>query len=575
VHSSPASATNLFSGRVLLGRYRIARQLARGGMGVVHLGRIEGAQGFAKPVVIKTILATGGESAQLFAREARIVSQLQHSGIVAVIDFGEVDDSHVMVLEYIHGYNLGQWLRYVKGKRGPMPLRHAIHVILAVLDALGYAHALTRADGSPAGVVHRDISPGNILIDVQGRVKLADFGIARTADDEFQTKSGMFRGTLAFSPPESLQGATVDARSDEYACAVVLYQMLAGLNPFKGSETGHTIARILQHVPERLSALREDVPAAIEAVIGKAMARNPDDRFATVVEFAEALRRAMTWSERDAAREFAAQIAQDFNGELPQVLGLEPLAERDAAWRESQESAASSRVDLKAPLPPPSDAVTKTGPRIKLEDAVPTLAELQLQPPPEAQAQAPAQARSRSWVVLVLAAAIVLSATLLVVFLRPRSELPTAPIIVEKQSFIEETTAPSAAAAAQSSNAAPSVLGATGASPSAARANPPTAPKASAAAARRTLAGAFQQRQGAIQGCFKQNPGALADTQRLSVRFDVDASGRVVAASLSPASVASQPLGACVLGVARSTNFGPQPEAVSFSIPIAARMVQH
>ncbi|HEY3253507.1 MAG TPA: serine/threonine-protein kinase, partial [Polyangiaceae bacterium] len=294
---------------MLLGRYRIARQLARGGMGIVHLGRIEGAQGFAKPVVIKTILATGGENAQLFAREARIVSQLQHSGIVAVIDFGEVDDSHVMVLEYIHGYNLGQWFRYVKAKRGPMPLPLALHVILAVLDALGYAHGLTRADGSPAGVVHRDISPGNILIDLQGRVKLADFGIARTADDEFQTKTGMFRGTLAFSPPESLQGETVDARSDEYACAVVLYQILAGVNPFKGAETGHTVTRILQHVPERLSALRQDVPPTIDAAIEKAMSRNPDDRFASVAEFAEALRRGMSWSERDAARDFARQVA--------------------------------------------------------------------------------------------------------------------------------------------------------------------------------------------------------------------------------------------------------------------------
>ncbi|MEI9953962.1 MAG: protein kinase [Pseudomonadota bacterium] len=551
--------TELFSGRVLLGRYRIVRPLARGGMGVVHLGRLEGAQGFAKPVVIKTILATGGESAQLFAREARIVSQLQHSGIVAVIDFGEVDDSHVMVLEYIHGYNLGQWFRYVKAKRGAMPLPHAIHVILAVLDALAYAHGLTRPDGSALGVVHRDISPGNILIDVQGRVKLADFGIARTADDEFRTQAGMFRGTLSFSPPESLQGTTVDARGDEYACAVVLYLMLAGSNPFRGTETGHTVARILQHVPERLSALRQDVPPAIEAVIDKAMSREADDRFATVAEFAEALRRSISWSEREAARDFAAQIAQDFGGDLPTTLGLEPLAARDAAWREAQDSTDLSRVALKAtPTNLPEAAIEAEGSRTKLIAA-----------PPATRAEA--EPRSRSWVVLVLAAAIVLSATLLVVFLRPRSELAPAPIIVEKQSLVEDAPAPSAALPGSPAQAAAD----TSAPPSAALASRQLAPKASAAATRRTLAGAFQQRQGAIQGCFKQNPAAAADTQHLSVRFDVNASGHVVSSSLSPASVASQPLGSCILGVARSTNFGPQPEPISFSIPIAARMVQH
>ena len=556
MHSNPgtAPAADLFSGRVLLGRYRIARQLARGGMGVVHLGRVEGAQGFAKPVVIKTILAAGGESAQLFAREARIVSQLQHPGIVSVIDFGEVDDSNIMVLEYIHGYNLGQWFRYVKGARGLMPLPHALHVVLAVLDALGYAHGLTRADGSPAGIVHRDISPGNILIDVQGRVKLADFGIARTADDEFQTKAGMFRGTLAFSPPESLQGGTVDARSDEYACAVVLYQILAGINPFKGTETGHTVARILQHVPERLASLRTDVPPAIEAAIDKAMSRNPNDRFASVAEFAEALRRGMNWSERDAARAFAAQVAQDFTGEMPEALGLEPLATRDAAWREAQDTSDASRIALKLPTSNAADAVTKTVTPTPLAAAPPASAEH--------------RPRSRSWVWLVLAAAILLSAGLLVVFLRPPGNLPPPPIIVEKQSVIDETPPVSSASAL-------ALIEATSAPASATPPSRQAAPKASAASTRRSLAGAFQQRQGAIQGCFKQNPGALIDSQHLSVRFDVEPSGRVVKASLSPASVASQPLGSCILGVARSTNFGTQPEAVSFSIPIAARMVEH
>jgi hypothetical protein len=244
---------------------------------------------------------------------------------------------------------------------------------------------------------------------------------------------------------------------------------------------------------------------------------------------------------------------------MPEVLGLEPLAARDSAWREAQDGSEASRGALKLAASNSADAVTRSvGPHTT----------------PIAGAPAPAaesQPRSRSWVWLVLAAAILLSAGLLVVFLRPQNGLPPAPIIVEKQSVIED--APPASAASPGSPAA-TTFG-TSAASSATSASRQATPKASAAGTRRTLAGAFQQRQGAIQGCFKQNPAALVDSQHLSVRFDVDSSGRVVKASLSPASVASQPLGSCILGVARTTNFGSQAEAISFSIPIAARMVEH
>jgi eukaryotic-like serine/threonine-protein kinase len=554
---------------LLLGRYRSVRPLAHGGMGVVHLGRVEGAQGFAKPVVIKTMLASGSgrdDRAQLFVREARIVSQLQHPGIVAVIDFGEASGSHVMVLEYVHGYNLGQWFRFVSGTRGQMPLAHAVHVVLLVLDALGYAHGLTRPDGAPLGIVHRDISPGNVLIDVQGHVKLADFGIARTADDEFKTQEGLFRGTLPYSPPESLEGGSVDSRSDQYACAVILYQLVTGTNPFKGGETANTIARILTHVPAPLSAARPDVPPAIEAAVMKALSRSRDDRFASAGEFAEALRKGATWSERDAAREFTAQIAQDFTGELPERLGLESLALRDAAWREAQDSSDTSRVALSTSPPDLRSAITKRD----SGTAPSTTAEL-----PQGAQGAAVRPSSRVALWFGVAAAVALVAVLAVVLLRPSNANAPAPIIVEKQSLIEPaatpvtpttpgTLAPGARAASASAPAA---------TPSAPTPSASAAAKSDSGSTRRTLASAFQRRQGAIQHCFTQNPDALAETQRISVRFEIDRNGHVVSSTLSPPSLAGQPLGACILGVARGTDFGPQSEAMSFVIPISARMV--
>ncbi|HEY3495515.1 MAG TPA: serine/threonine-protein kinase, partial [Polyangiaceae bacterium] len=347
-------------GQSVLGRYRIMHPLARGGMGVVYLGRVEGSAGFTKPVVVKTVipaLGSGEEGAALFAREARIVSHLQHPGIVAVVDFGRVGRSYVMVLEYVHGYHVGQWSRFVNETRGPLPVGHAVHVVLEVLEALHYAHRLTRADGVPLGIVHRDISPPNILIDAQGHVKLSDFGIARMADDDYKTEDGQFRGTLPFSAPEAFEGTPPTPHNDQYACAVLLYQLLAGSNPFRGGATNVTITRVLTHVPPLLSEVREDVPPALAAAVARAIAKYPQERFPDIAEFSAALRATRKSGDED-ARAFSAQIAQDFAGAtLPAHLGIESLAERDAAWREAQDGGPALALSSSPPSSPP-DAVT-------------------------------------------------------------------------------------------------------------------------------------------------------------------------------------------------------------------------
>src|SRR5262245_19382504 len=145
-------------GTLVLGRYRIVKQIARGGMGVVYLARTEGAQGFTRPVIIKRIipdLAADEPTSRAFVREARILANLQHPGIVNVIDFNEEDGAYVMVLEYVHGYNLGQWHRYVVDTRGRIPVDFAILVMTRVLDALHYAHTFIRPDGTSMQIVHR------------------------------------------------------------------------------------------------------------------------------------------------------------------------------------------------------------------------------------------------------------------------------------------------------------------------------------------------------------------------------------------------------------------------------------
>src|SRR5690606_4007917 len=174
-------------GQGVMGRYRIVRRLAVGGMGVVYLARIEGAKGFVRPAVIKQMLPelVGDEElVGLFVREARILSELRHPGIVSVLDFAVEDDAPLMALEYVHGYHAGNWLKYLRRKREPFDPSLALHVVIKVLDALSYVHTRTDERGRSLGIVHRDVSPSNVLIDVDGRVRLLDFGVARVGSED-------------------------------------------------------------------------------------------------------------------------------------------------------------------------------------------------------------------------------------------------------------------------------------------------------------------------------------------------------------------------------------------------------
>jgi serine/threonine protein kinase len=586
---APVSSPGL-QGKLVLGRYRVVRPLARGGMGIVYLGRVEGAAGFAKPVVVKSVIGAFGqasESEQLFAREARIVANLQHPGIVAVIDFGSAENSYVMVLEYVHGFHLGQWLRFVKETRDSVPVDHAVYVVLCILDALGFAHRVVRADGSSLGIVHRDVSPANVLIDVRGHVKLSDFGIARSEDDDFKTQEGLFRGTLPYSAPETLQGGRATPALDQYAAAVVLYQLLSGNNPFKGVEPPETVARVLTHVPPSVSTLRPDVPPSLGAAIDRALSKKPTDRFPSVEDFARALRDACSWSERDAAEAFAAQIEADFNGAMAEKLGLEALSLREASWRDAQEVTPGRRVSLSStpPLmesgsqrvasavdagtPQASEIVTARMGRGQLLQpvAVPKASE------PSA-STASSESTRKPWLWIVLAALAAGAGSAAVLVFAPSREPARAAgvVVIEKHSpaadatEAEPATAPEPAVPVAAASAAPPAPVET---PARGVKSPVRAPAAGAGSA--PLAQAFQRQGGKIQRCFEQNPGAV---QGISVRFQIDTAGIVQNAAVSPASVAATPLGACITGVARSTSFGPQAEPVAFSIPIAARVVK-
>jgi eukaryotic-like serine/threonine-protein kinase len=580
------------SGRVVLGRYRVVAPLARGGMGIVYLGRLEGAAGFAKPVVIKTVIpdTKDDRSAQLFVREARILSNLEHPAIVSVLDFGEADGEYVMVLEYVHGFHLGMWARYVQEARGPMPVEHAVEVMLPVLDALEFAHRMARADGTPLGIVHRDISPANILLDHLGNVKLHDFGIARMADDEFKTQDGTFRGTLAFTAPETLQGLSASPKSDLYACGVVLYQLIAGANPFRGQQPSETLHRVVMRVPPGLRSLRGEVGLALEAAVSKALEKDPDKRFDSAGSFAAALRAARTWREEDAVCSLQRAIHEDFLGkDLPERMSLETLQTRDAAWRAAQPT--GRRTALSSSPPPPRrssiDPATRTQhvSHVPMADAgatvqaLPSPALLQLvrtgdaadaSHPVEAPSRAEPPRKQRGLLLVGAALAAMLGlAGAAYPWLRGKDAQP-APrfLLIEKQ--VEAAAATAAAPAETLASAAGSVAVAPLVATSAHTGPGKVARSADAPATGSSITAAFQRQRGRVEACFRTHAGD-GEQPQLTVRFQVEPSGAVRSAELQPASLNGSALGGCILSIARSTRFPVSEGPVTFSIPITAR----
>jgi serine/threonine-protein kinase len=444
-----------------------------------------------------------------------------------------------------------------------------------MLDTLDYAHRLTGPDGAPLGIVHRDISPANVLIDQAGHIKLGDFGIARMSDDEVKTQEGLFRGTLPYSAPETLHGPSASPKVDQYGCGVILYHLLAGMNPFKGGDAHQTMTRVLMHHPPRISTLRKDVPPEIDAAVARATSKDPALRFESVAELAEAIRTGIRWSERDAEESFAATIARDFGGtEMPKRLAVESLVERDASWRDAQD-VAEHHVSLSSSPPSMESGVRPQGSDepSAAADAVKTAR--------------PATSRLGLWIALAALAAGAGSAAAIVLLQRPAAQPASRLVVIEKSPSGDFATShevdPVAPAAVPSGIPSPippvepTTTAAPDPTPSAAAAKGKTADRTGTAPSAdrgAELARAFQRQEGKIQSCFQQHSSTGEGQPSISVRFQIDASGAVQNAIVSPSSVAGTPLGQCIGAVARSTTFGAQPEPVSFSIPIAARVVR-
>jgi serine/threonine-protein kinase len=341
-----------------IGRYEILLPIASGGMATVYLARARGPSGFERDVALKLTHAHLRESAE-FARElveeAKLAVRIRHANVVPVLDMGDDPFGLFLVMEYIEGDTLSGLVRRSAAAGAPLAPRVGLRILLDALAGLHFAHELKDDGGEPLGLVHRDFSPQNILVGLDGVGRLTDFGIAKAATRLGQTRTGMIKGKIAYMSPEQARGQRVDRRCDVWAGGVMAWEILAGRRLYGGAEDVGLLFRIATETPPRLRTVQPDIGPEIDEVIARALAPDPDARIGTAGELAREMARALRASHVDLAE--PAEV-----GEQVERLVGRRLTERRARAKEVLALRAkldrATRADRSSPgETPDSDAI--------------------------------------------------------------------------------------------------------------------------------------------------------------------------------------------------------------------------
>jgi serine/threonine-protein kinase len=309
-------------------KYRVIKRLEAGGMAEVYLGEAVSVQGFRKKVAIKRVLphlAQNQSFIEMFLDEARLSARLDHANIVSVFDISKREDTYFLIMEFVDGVNLKRILESLTKRGQRIRMVDAVHLAIEACRGLSYAHELTDEQGTPLGIVHRDISPPNIMVTRRGEVKLADFGLAKASTQIQTTDPGVVKGKFSYLSPEAANGLQVDARTDIFAIGIVLWEMLAGKRLFWGENDYATVKLIQKANVPRLAPLNREVDEAFEEVLLKALTRDPADRYQSAREFGGALsdylfRNQMMVTSYDLARMVESLTADGGSGPEEQSL---------------------------------------------------------------------------------------------------------------------------------------------------------------------------------------------------------------------------------------------------------------
>jgi serine/threonine-protein kinase len=318
-------------GRQVIDRYELVAEIASGGMATVFLARLSGVGGFQRFFAIKRLhphLASEKEFVDMFLDEARLAAGIHHPNVVPILEVGASPRGYYLVMEYIEGDTLARLLARATSSGSPLPPKIALRIVLDMLTGLHAAHELHDDMGRPTELVHRDVSPQNMLVGVDGVCRITDFGVARAVTRLSGTRVGQLKGKIAYMAPEQAMGLSdIDRRADVFAAGIVLWEVLAHRRLFKSTNEAATLSRVMGDVIPYLSTVVPEVPSSIADVVARALDRDRKRRFPTCAQFADALERAATDANMlSSPKELAAYVSS--------VMGDEISQQRDAvrAW---------------------------------------------------------------------------------------------------------------------------------------------------------------------------------------------------------------------------------------------------
>jgi eukaryotic-like serine/threonine-protein kinase len=351
---------------VPFGKYYLLERINVGGMAEVFKAKTFGVEGFERLLAVKRILPNIAEDEEfitMFIDEAKIAVQLQHANIAQIFDLGKVDDSYFIALEYVNGRDLRSIFDRMRSRGDALPIALACHVMMQVCEGLDYAHNKRDGQGRELHLIHRDISPQNVLIGYDGEVKLIDFGIAKAAGKASTTQAGILKGKFGYMSPEQVRGLPIDKRSDIFAVGIVLYELLTGERLFVGETDFSTLEKVrnVEIVPP--SSYNKKIPQELERLMMKALARDPEDRYSNAIDLHDDLQSFLYsigefYSRKDLAgwmkKTFAAEIEED-NAKIEQYRHIaSPVAAPNEVSRRASVAGAGSRTGA-PPLPPAKD----------------------------------------------------------------------------------------------------------------------------------------------------------------------------------------------------------------------------
>lgn len=349
------------------GKYFLIDKVAVGGMAEVFKAKTFSHGGFEKLLVIKRILqhlSDNGEFVDMFIDEAKISVLLQHPNIVQIYDFGKIRDNYFIAMECVEGKDLKIILRKLAERRKLLPTEYAVYVAHEVCKGLDYAHKKTSLKGDPLGIVHRDMSPSNIIVSYTGEVKIADFGIAKAEISVYNTKDGVLKGKFEYMSPEQASGIPIDHRSDLFSVGIMLHEMLTGRRLFKSESEIKTLERIKAADVKPPSATNPNVPARLDEIVMRALSRDSKDRYLDAKELQTDLLEFMYPSTPDVTREhlahfmqqvFVTEIAEERERleegtRLASALAAEaPELELDVSWQEAGSGSTLRPVQSRVP----------------------------------------------------------------------------------------------------------------------------------------------------------------------------------------------------------------------------------